>query len=85
MEGALEGGEDLRAPVKNIAENVWTGEKAVDYLINSKMTAAGEKGIPVEIDVEYPRNTGIPQYRSRGGSRKPSGQCPGKCGKVQRR
>lgn len=59
VEEALEYCEDLRAPVKNIAENVWTGEKAVDYLINSKMTAAGEKGIPVEIDVEYPRNTGI--------------------------
>ena len=59
VEGALEYCEDLRAPVKNIAENVWTGEKAVDYLVNSKLASAGEKGIRMEIDVEYPRNTGI--------------------------
>ena len=32
--------EDLRTPVREISQTVWTGDKAIDYLISSKMALA---------------------------------------------
>lgn len=49
----------LQEPVKGMADTVWTGDDTVDYLINSKMTAASECGISFRAEVEFPRNTNI--------------------------
>ncbi len=51
--------EELRSPVREISQTVWTGDKAVDYLISSKMTLAEQKHIQTKVNVEYPRNTNI--------------------------
>lgn len=51
--------EELRAPVREISQAVWTGDKAVDYLIGSKLALARERGIRTRVNVEYPRNTNI--------------------------
>ena len=37
--------EDLRTPVRQISQTVWTGDKALDYLISSKMALAGQEQI----------------------------------------
>ncbi len=49
----------LQEPVKGMTNTVWTGDDTVDYLINSKMTTAGECGITFTAEVEFPRNTNI--------------------------
>lgn len=51
--------EDIQGPVKRIAKTVWTGDETMDYLINSKLMAAKEKQIHMEINIEFPRQTGI--------------------------
>ena len=51
--------EDLRAPVREISQTAWTGDKAVDYLISSKLALAGQKKIRTKVSIEYPRNTNI--------------------------
>lgn len=37
--------EDLRTPVRNMARTVWTGDTAIDCLINSKLALAGHTGV----------------------------------------
>lgn len=51
--------EDLRAPVREISQTVWTGDKALDYLISSKMALAEQRQIKTKVNIEYPHNTNI--------------------------
>ena len=51
--------QDLRTPVQEISQNVWTGDKAIDYLIGSKMALAGQAEIKTNVNIEYPPNTNI--------------------------
>lgn len=51
--------EDLRTPVREMAETVYTGDEAADYLLNSRMSAAARAGISLEIKAEFPRHTNI--------------------------
>jgi len=51
--------EDLRTPVREITQTVWTGDEAIDYLINSKMTFAEQLNIQTKLNIEFPRNTNI--------------------------
>lgn len=51
--------EDLRTPVREISQTVWTGDKAIDYLISSKMALAGQARIKTKVNIEYPHNTNI--------------------------
>lgn len=50
---------DLRTPVRQISQTVWTGDKALDYLISSKMALAGQEQIKTKVNIEYPHNTNI--------------------------
>lgn len=58
-EEALQYLNELQAPVREMADTIWTGEETADYLINSKMIAAKSWGITLQIQVEYPRHTDI--------------------------
>ncbi len=51
--------DGLQAPVRGMADTVWTGDETLDYLINSKAAAAEADGIAFQIQVEYPRHTDI--------------------------
>lgn len=51
--------EDLRTPVREISQTVWTGDKAIDYLISSKMALAEQEHIKATANIEYPHNTNI--------------------------
>lgn len=51
--------EDLRTPIREISQTVWTGDKALDYLISSKVALARQEQIRTEVKIEYPRNTNI--------------------------
>ncbi len=51
--------EDLRTPVRQISQTVWTGDKALDYLISSKMALAGQEQVKTKVNIEYPHNTNI--------------------------
>ncbi|MDE6362716.1 MAG: GHKL domain-containing protein, partial [Lachnospiraceae bacterium] len=49
----------LQAPLQEMTDMVWPGDETMDYLINSKAAAAKEDGIPMQIQVEFPRHTDI--------------------------
>jgi len=49
----------LQEPIKGMAATVWTGDDAVDYLINSKLAIASECGIAFHAEIEFPHNTNI--------------------------
>lgn len=51
--------EELRTPVREISQTVWTGDKAIDYLISSKMALAEQDDIQTKVNIEYPHNTNI--------------------------
>lgn len=51
--------EDLRTPVREISQTVWTSDKAIDYLINSKIALAEQEQIKTTANIEYPHNTNI--------------------------
>lgn len=51
--------EDLRTPVREISQTVWIGDKAIDYLISSKMALAEQEQIKTKVNIEYPHNTNI--------------------------
>ena len=51
--------EDLRTPVREISQTVWTGDKVIDYLVSSKMALAEQKHIKAAVNIEYPHNTNI--------------------------
>ncbi len=58
-EQALQYLDDLQAPVREMADTVWTGDETVDYLISSKVQAARAAGIQYQIQVEFPRRTNL--------------------------
>ncbi|MCR5213064.1 MAG: GHKL domain-containing protein [Eubacterium sp.] len=51
--------EELTGTGSTFKTEVWTGDETVDYLISSKKKLAEEKGISLEIEVEFPRNINI--------------------------
>lgn len=51
--------EDLRTPVREISQTIWTGDRAIDYLISSKMALAEQEQIKTTANIEYPHNTNI--------------------------
>ncbi len=51
--------EDLRTPIHEITQNVWTGDEAIDYLLNTKLALMQKKKIAVKTNIEFPRNTNI--------------------------
>ncbi|MCM1065154.1 MAG: GHKL domain-containing protein [Eubacterium sp.] len=51
--------ENLRSPTKGIAQTIWIGDEAVDYLINSKIAIAISQNIQVNTNIEFPRHTNI--------------------------
>lgn len=51
--------EDLRAPIQEISQTAWTGDEALDYLINSKLSLAEQMKIATKANIEFPRNTTI--------------------------
>ena len=51
--------EDLRTPVREISQTVWTGDKALDYLISSKLALAEQEHIKTKVNIEYRNNTNI--------------------------
>jgi len=51
--------EELRTPVREISQTVWTGDKAIDYLISSKMALAEQEHIQTKVNIEYPHNMNI--------------------------
>ena len=51
--------EELTGTESSLITGVWTGDDTVDYLIGSKMEAAGKKDISFEAEVEFPRNIDI--------------------------
>lgn len=51
--------EDLRSPLGIVAQSVWTGDEAVDYLINSKIALGVSGRIQMNCKVEYPQHTNI--------------------------
>lgn len=59
IQDAVQYCEELRTPVREISQTVWTGDKAIDYLISSKMALAVQEHIQTKVNVEYPRNTNI--------------------------
>ena len=59
IQEAIRYSEDLRIPVREISQTVWTGDKALDYLISSKMALAEQEQIKTRVNIEYPHNTNI--------------------------
>ena len=51
--------EALRTPVREISQTVWTGDKAIDYLVSSKIALAEQEHIVTKVNIEYPHNTNI--------------------------
>jgi len=51
--------EELRTPIREISQTVWTGDKAIDYLISSKIALAEQEHIQTKVNIEYPHNTNI--------------------------
>lgn len=51
--------EDLRTPIRELAQTTWTGDEAIDYLINSKMAFAGQQNIQTKVNIEFPRHSNI--------------------------
>lgn len=49
----------MRTPVREISQTVWTGDKALDYLISSKMALAEQRKVKTKANIEYPHNTNI--------------------------
>ncbi len=58
-EKAIEYLDNLQKPISGIASTVWTGNETVDYLINSRISAAENEGICFETQIEFPKNTDI--------------------------
>lgn len=58
-EEAMQYLNELQAPVREMADTVWTGDETADYLINSKAAEAKKNGIRYQVQVEFPRHTNI--------------------------
>ncbi len=57
--GAMGYLEQLNGPLRELTDQVFTGDGTVDYLIGQKLTEAREQDIALTLQVEYPRNAGI--------------------------
>lgn len=53
---------EIGKPITKLAQTIWTGEDVIDVIINSKIEKMRSKGIEMEINVEFPRNTNISSY-----------------------
>ncbi len=51
--------DELQAPVREMADTVWTGDETLDYLINSKAASAASDHIDFQVQVEFPRHMDI--------------------------
>lgn len=51
--------DELQAPLREMADTVWTGEETIDYLINSKAVAARRNEIAYQVQVEFPDHTNL--------------------------
>lgn len=51
--------KEISKPMMQLSKAIWTGVDVVDVVINSKVAKMKEKGIPVHINVEFPKNTNI--------------------------
>lgn len=51
--------EDFYTPIQESSQEVWTGDKATDYLINSKVALARQRQIQTKIKIEFPLHTNI--------------------------
>jgi len=51
--------KDLQAPIEMIAQTVWTGDEAIDYLLNSKLSVMQDNQIETKTNIEFPRNMNI--------------------------
>lgn len=51
--------DELQAPLREMTDTVWSGDEALDYLINQKLAVAKELGIATEVKVEFPRKTNL--------------------------
>lgn len=58
-EEAMQYLDELKAPVQEMTETVWTGDETVDYMINSKAVTAKERNITYQAQVEFPRHTNL--------------------------
>lgn len=58
-EEALQYLDELQDPIREMDQAMWTGDEATDYLINSKIAIAKAQGIPLQVQVEFPRHTDI--------------------------
>ena len=56
---AVEYLDDLQGPVRELAETVYTGDEAVDYLLNSRVSMAAGEEISLDLQVEFPRRTNL--------------------------
>ncbi len=59
LEEAMQYLDELKAPVQEMTETVWTGDETVDYIINSKAVTAKEHNIQYQVQVEFPRHTNL--------------------------
>lgn len=59
LEDAIRYLDELQAPVQEMADTVWTGDKTVDYLINSKAGIAAANDIRYQVQVEFPSHTNL--------------------------
>lgn len=59
MDEALQYLDALQAPIKNITKTIWTGDEAIDYLLNSKLAVMKEENIKSVLNIEFPPNTNI--------------------------
>lgn len=56
---AVEYLDDLQEPVRELVETVYTGDEAVDYLLNSRLSMAAREQISLNLQVEFPRRTNL--------------------------
>lgn len=59
LEEAMQYLDELKAPVQEMTETVWTGDETVDYMINSKAVTAKERNVQYQVQVEFPRHTNL--------------------------
>lgn len=51
--------KEISKPIMQLSKTIWTGLDVVDVIINSKLEKMKEKGIKVDINVEFPKHTNI--------------------------
>lgn len=59
LDEALQYLDELQAPIQEMTNTIWTGDKTVDYLINSKAVTAKTHHIFYQVQVEFPHHTNL--------------------------